>query len=205
MTAVLAVGPWRTNAELIAHGVVPLGYLAPSMSVLDPTWGLGRWWRLWRPDVLVGSDLDPAKSPGPAADFRSLPYRDGVWDAVAFDPPYKLNGASTARGPAVSDEGYGVAVSYTRWQDRHELIRDGITESVRVLRPGGHLLVKCQDQVSSGAVRWQTREFADHAEAQGCRLVDALHVVGHRRQPSGRRQVHARRNYSTLLVLRRVP
>ena len=65
------------------------------------------------------------------------------------------------------------------------------------------LLIKCQDQVVSGAVRWQTRIFADHAEAQGFQLVDALHVQGSRPQPDGRRQVHARRDYSTLLVLER--
>ncbi len=77
------------------------------------------------------------------------------------------------------------------------------TEAHRVLTPGGYLLLKCQDQVCSGQVRWQTREFADHAEQLGMRLVDALHLLGHRPQPAGRRQVHARRNYSTLLVLRK--
>jgi hypothetical protein len=89
------------------------------------------------------------------------------------------------------------------WQDRMQLCRDGITECVRVLRFKGFLLVKCQDQVCSAQVRWQTHDFAAHAESLGCRLVDALYLTSYRAQPEGRSQQHARRNYSTLLVLRR--
>ena len=88
-------------------------------------------------------------------------------------------------------------------QDRMRLCIDGITECHRVLKPGGHLLVKCQDQVCSGHVRWQTIEFAGHAVELGSRLVDQLHLPSYRPQPAGRRQIHARRNYSTLLVLRK--
>ncbi len=197
--AVLAVGSWRNNAELIRDAVVPLGYLAADMRVLDPTWGLGRFWSLWRPDHLTASDLDPAKSPlGRSVDFTAMPWPDQSFDAVVFDPPYKLNGTG---GSHPSDAGYGVANS-VRWQDRHRLICDGITESVRVLRPGGMLLIKCQDQVCSGKVRWQTDEFTHHAEADGCRKVDRFDLPSYRPQPTGRRQVHARRNHSTLLVFR---
>ena len=84
-----------------------------------------------------------------------------------------------------------------------QLIADGIDECVRVLEPNGVLLVKCQDQVCSGRVRWQTREFVGVAERAGCDLVDMFQLGGHRPQPPGRRQMHARRNYSTLLVLRK--
>lgn len=199
---VLAIGPWANNAELIAD-CNRLGYLNDQDAVLDPTYGLGRFWTVWQPHTLTASDLDPAKSPlGRPVDFTALPWADGSFDAVVFDPPYKLNGTSTGTGAATCDADYGVAEPST-WQDRHQLIRDGITECVRVTRPGGMVLVKCQDQVCSGQVRWQTHEFAAHAVAGGCRLVDALHLSGHRPQPAGRRQVHARRNYSTLLVLRK--
>ncbi len=194
---VLAAGTWRTNAELIAD-IARLGYLTDDGLTLDPTYGLGRFWPLWRPARLVRHDLDPAKAPDGAADFTALPYPDDTFDAVAFDPPYKLNGTSAHP----SDEAYGVAGQAVRWQDRHALIRAGITEATRVLRPSGTLLVKCQDQVCSGQVRWQTREFADHAESLGHRLVDRLDITSYRAQPPGRRQIHARRNTSTLLVLR---
>lgn len=190
----------RSNAELIV-ACRDLGYLHDDMVTLDPTWGLGRFWTLWTPRQLVAHDLDAEKSPAGSVDFTDMPYSPRSFDAVVFDPPFKLNGAG---GSHPSDSAYGVADTWGGgWQGRHALIRAGITECVRVLRPGGTLLVKCQDQVCSGQVRWQTREFADHAEGLGCRLVDQLHLLGHRPQPAGRRQVHARRNYSTLLVLRK--
>ena len=196
---VMAVSPADNNAELIEQ-CVQLGYLHASDTILDPTYGCGGFWTKWQPATLVASDLDASRSPyGSSVDFTATPWNQESFDAVVFDPPYKLNGAG---GSHPSDIRYGVANRRSvSWQDRHHLIRTGITEVVRLLRPGGTLLIKCQDQVSGGSVRWQTREFSDHAEQHGCRLVDMLHLVSYRPQPPNRRQVHARRNYSTLLVL----
>lgn len=191
-----AIGDYRTNANVIV-ACAQLGHLHRDWWTVDPTYGLGRFWTLWRPDRLDCHDLNPAKSPttGRAIDFRDLPYDNGQVDAVVFDPPYKLNG----RSDLAMDAGYGVDIRAS-WQDRMQLCRDGITEAVRVTRPGGRVLVKCQDQVCSGQVRWQTIDFANHAMSLGCRLVDRFDLLSYRPQPEGRRQVHARRNHSTLLV-----
>lgn len=188
---ILAATRWPANADLIV-ACAELGYLRADWRTLDPTWGRGRWWTKWTPADLVTHDL---KLDG--VDFRHLPHRDGEFDAVAFDPPYKLNGTPTGD----VDERYGVDVVRS-WQDRHRLIRDGITECARVLRRDGVLLLKCQDQVCSGHVRWQTDEFTRHAESFGLVKVDRFDLLGGRPQPQGRRQIHARRNTSTLLVFR---
>jgi len=200
MTAVMAISTARNNAELILQ-CRDLGYLHDDWRILDPTHGLGRFWTLWQPRRIIRCDLNLQRSPlGRAVDFRTLPWPDRHFEAVVFDPPYKLNGTG---GSHASDTSYGVDTAGVRWQDKHCLIVDGITECFRVLVDGGYLLIKCQDQVCSGHVRWQTREFAHHAETLGCQLVDMLHLPSYRAQPEGRRQVHARRNYSTLLVLRK--
>ena len=227
---ILAISPARSNAELVRN-CAHLGYLTRSMHTLDPTYGrAGAMWKLWRPDHLVACDADAARSPiGFAVDFTELPW-PATFDAVLLDPPYKLNGTG---GSHESDDRYGVAERGVSWQARHRLIAAGIAEAARVLVRGGTLLVKCQDQVCGGAVRWQTREFADVAERHGCTLIDALHLVGHRPQPewqtcrrckgtgleklrvhpvcqscngAGRfrpTQQHAARNYSTMLVARK--
>jgi hypothetical protein len=189
---------WPTNGHLIEE-VARLGYLTRGMMTLDPTYGHGVFWRRWKPDVLIASDLKEAKSPwGASVDFRDLPWGDGLFDAVVFDPPYKLNGEPDEE----VDERYGVD-ERTRWQDRMQLIHDGLDECVRVLRKKKPrtLLLKCQDQVVSGRIRWQTRVFADQVEAHGLRLVDRFDLLGScRPQPSGRRQVHAHCRPSSLLV-----
>jgi len=198
----MAVGPWRTNGEMIADAAA-LGYVAEP--VLDVTYGRGRFWTHHRPQRLTGCDVDRAKSPyGHGVDFTELPFGDGSYSTVVLDPPYKLVG-STSLGEF--DERYGLVSP--PWQRaagtraRCDLVLRGIEECARVLSTGGHLLLKCQDQVNSGKVRWQTIEFSTHAASVGLELVDQMHLLSHRPQPAGRGQVHARRNYSTLLVLRR--
>lgn len=196
---VLAATAWRTNGELIAE-VARLGYLHHDWPTLDPTYGRGTWWSVFRPLQLVAHDIDPAKAPdGLSTDFRQLPHRDGAFAVVAYDPPYKLNGTPTHE----VDDRYGVAGPYTSRDDRHQLMLDGATECARVLAPDGILLWKCQDQVNGGHVRWQTDMATTHAHELGLVKVDAFLMLGHRPQPEGRRQVHARRNYSSLLVLKK--
>jgi hypothetical protein len=199
MKDVLAIGTRRTNAELVAD-LVQLGYVDLTKPILDPTYGTGRWWNNVNPLNLTASDLDADKSPiGYSVDFTVTPWPDNTFDSVLFDPPYKLNGVSHGFG---NDASYGVGNrKYISIEDRHSLIKQGMTELARV--SSRILVVKCQDQVSSGKVQWQTRIFADHGEALGLALVDMLHVNGHRKQPAGTAQIHARRDYSTALVFRK--
>ena len=191
--SILAAQRWTSNAEMIAD-VAKLGYLEGL--VLDCTYGMGTFWQVWCPDLLVGTDLDPAKSPDSAygVDFTSTHFNDGAFESVVFDPPYKLNGTPD---PNV-DTRYGVHIP-SRWQARHQLIRDGISECARITNH--YVLLKCMDQVVSGKKRWQTIEFTNHAATVGLDLVDRFDfLVTPRPQPEGRRQVHAQQNYSTLLV-----
>lgn len=190
MSDILAATAWPTNAHLI-EACAGLGYLRSDWLTLDPTYGKGTFWRRWRPDNLVTHDLGIDNT-----DFRNLHYPDSYFQAVVFDPPYKLNGTPT---PSVDDR-YGVG-SAASIKERHTLMLDGLTDCIRVLTPRGYLLVKCQDQVASGRVHWQTRMMADYAESYGLRLVDSMLMLT-RPRPQ-RSQVHARRNYSTLLILRK--
>lgn len=183
----------RGNAQLI-EAVRDLGYLRDGRRIIDLTYGLGTFWSRWRPKRLVTNDQD-VRYGTYHDDFTATRWRDASFDAVVFDPPYKLNGTDQGEG-----ERYGVHVP-TRWQDRMELIHDGVVECARIVKPGGYVLVKCMDQVCSGRVRWQTMEVRDWGRALGLTLEDRLDMVSFRPQPDGRRQVHARRNASTLLVL----
>lgn len=188
---VMAANNWKSNAHLIAD-VARLGYLHEDWTTLDPTYGLGNWWTIFKPKKLYKHDLYTLET---RTDFRKLPYAGRVFKAIAFDPPYKLNGTDQGEGAR-----YGVAKPM-EWKAKMQMIREGITECERVLKPYGFLLVKCQDQVCSGKVRWQTIDFTNHAHAVGLDLVDRFDFFGgYRPQPAGRNQVHARGRGSTLLV-----
>lgn len=195
MTEILAFGTRKTNAQLVAD-LHALGYITDEHDVLDATYGLGRWWNDYRPAKLVTNDLfTPADH---AYDVMALPWVED-FDVVAFDPPYKLNGTPSMGGAASSDVSYGVGTAATI-SERKELMEWGFANCATALREGGRLIVKCQDQVSSGKVQWQTLWCAQWAQDYSVTLVDSLHVQGYRAQPAGRRQLHARRDYSTCLV-----
>ncbi len=193
-----AVHAWPDNAHLI-RDVAELGYIHGR--VLDPTYGLGTFWKIHRPTFLVAHDLNPKKCPmadGTEIDFTAMPYKDQEFDTVVFDPPYKLNGTPTEE----VDGRYGVETP-TRWQDRMSLCLDGLIECCRVSERT--VLAKCQDQVCSGKVRWQTLEFEAVARGQGFEQVDRFDLLGTSRpQPmEGRTQRHAHGRPSTLLVFQR--
>lgn len=204
MSEVRAVGEWNTNADLIADAA-RLGYLCDQ--VLDATYGEGTFWKAWRPIMLTASDLhkDPAWTGDDLYesyqwDYRALPCENREYESVVFDPPYKLSGT-----PALGafDERYGIEKRTTRDEVLDDIVA-GARECYRVCSK--YLLVKCQDQVEGGKVRWQTDIVTRAIEDLGGRKADAFHFVSNGRpQPGGRRQLTARRNYSTLLVFERRP
>jgi hypothetical protein len=197
---VLAATAWRTNAELIAD-CARLGYLQSDWLTLDPTYGKGTWWNAWRPLQLWAHDLADD-----GVDFRALPYPDATFDAAVFDPPYVcVGGRQTSTIPGYHAR-YGLTDAPKTPAGLQEVINGGLDELHRVMKPKKFVLAKCQDYVWSGRLWLGTHHTLTHALAIGFEVVDRLeHLSGVRPQPPGRRQLHARRNLSTLFVLRRLP
>lgn len=194
---ILAVNNWPSNAELI-RDVARIGYLRRMDHIVDMTYGRGTFWKLWKPlpGRLVKHDVQLD-----GVDFRELPHEDETFDVAVFDPPYKLNGT-----PSLGDfdARYGIGdVGNRKWRPRMQLIADGFKEACRVVKVKGKVLVKCQDQVCSGQMRWQTDMLTKIAtDGMYCmRKVDRFDMLGGGMdQPAGRSQVHARGRGSTLLV-----
>lgn len=195
---VLAVDAWKSNAHLIAD-VAALGYLRDDWLTLDSTYGRGAFWTLYRPHRLVSGDMSKGQ-PDVRFDYRHLPFADCTFDAVVYDPPFKLNGTSSKTSDV--DERYGVEEADTR-ENRLASILSGAEDNIRVTKHKGMFLVKCQNQVNGGKVRWQTDMLTALAYDLGCEKVDEFHALNYRPQPEGRSQQHARRNYSTLMVFRK--
>lgn len=204
-TPVLAATPWPTNADMILD-VVRLGYLRDTDFLLDPTYGRGRWWTKWRqPDVIHDITID-------GVDFRHLPEADGTFDAVAYDPPYVAMGGRWTTGMTDFFDRYGLVNAPKGPGELQAMCHGGLKECRRVVRRNGIVLVKCQDYVTSGKLWPGTYFMLSAAFVHGFELVDRLEHIGRPRpQPARTRkdgkpvvQQHARRNLSTLLVLRAV-
>lgn len=198
---VLAVAEYSHNGALIA-AAHKLGHLRDGWTTLDVTAGNGVFWKTYRPPLLVCCDLEPKTALVRKADFRDLPFEDESFGVVVLDPPYGLRGSVNE-----TNGGYGLEAGYMSVEARYDMIREGIAECARVAQH--RLILKCQDQVVSGQVSWQTRLFADHAEEKcGLRLVERLDMLGGSRpQPARTRadgkpsvQQHAYQRPSTLLV-----
>ena len=192
MTEIMAAHKWSNNAALIAD-VISLGFIHGD--ILDATYGLGRFWSKCRPEGLVTNDKYTEADFN--FDFTSFPHEWGSkFDSVVFDPPYKLNGTSTLE----SDVPYGVHKPATV-EKRLDLIVAGAIECLRLVKKGGFFLVKVQNQVSSGRMHFQTDMVT---QALNARKVAQMHLLTNPRpQPKGRRQIHPRSNYSTLMIFKK--
>lgn len=183
--------------------VVRLGYLKDTDFLLDPTYGKGKWWTRWRePDVT--HDLTTG------VDFRRLPEADGTFDSVAFDPPYVAMGGRKTTGIQEFFDRYGLTDAPKRPAELQEMNDAGLRECLRVVKKKGIVIVKSQDYVTSGKLFPGTHYTLTAALAMGFKLEDRLEHIGHARAQPKRtrkdgqpvRQHHARRNLSTLFVLR---
>lgn len=198
-----------TNAELFPQALEL--YVRRGAKVADTTYGRGVFWQnvpagwydLWPTDLQDGVDA------------RALPYADGEFDALVFDPPY-MHGSNGAgpyadgdhnmdryyRNSASGPRGKGTAAAYH--QAVVDLYLDAAREAARVLRPEGVYFVKCQDEVSANRQRLTHVELVNGLSDFGFRCEDLFILVQSKTpppSPTAHRQVHARKGHSYLLIM----
>lgn len=181
----------RDNAGLIAE-IAPL-YLTGS--VLDVTYGRGRWWSRYRPTDFTFHDVDVEIGDG--VDFRELPHPDASFDAVTFDPPYLPHAGGTDDCDDFRDR-FGL-VPRTR-AELDVLVDAGFRESARVARRW--LLTKTTDYTNGRQFHLGHYRLLRLADELGIRCHDLIiHASGTGPVSVGfEQQIRARRGHSYLLV-----
>ena len=179
-----------TNAELI-RAIAPL-YLTGS--VMDVTYGQGRWWDLYRPENLVYHDL--ARD---GVDFRQLPHGDREFDSVTYDPPYVESGG-VGHLDGFQDR-YGLGRRrLPRGCDR--LIVEGMSEVCRVART--FVLVKCMEYAQGGRIDFHDVPTLVTNAATDCGWIKHDQIVHHTGTGPGGHNIfrvkRARRAHSYLIV-----
>jgi len=182
-------------------------YVAAGSRVADVTYGRGVFWKRVAPRRyhVLASDLTSG------VDCRRLPYAADSLDAVVFDPPYMHTPGGTAHVDHQNYERYygnnaaarGAAHKYH--EAVLELYFETGGEAFRVLRSGGILIVKCQDEVCANRQRLTHVEVTNDYARHGF-VVEDLFVLMQRNKPGMSRvlrQLHARKNHSYFLVFRK--
>jgi hypothetical protein len=140
MTAMTSVIHGITSGEAI-EGLLSL--VSAKEPILDVTYGNGTFWKDSKREV-YGCDLNPERAKNQVADFLSLPFSNGSYPTVVFDPPFHpfVNSAEQARF-------HGMGVNE---KELREKFQQGCAECWRVT--SNHLIVKCQGFVHNHAPQW---------------------------------------------------
>jgi len=123
-----------------------LSLVSAGEPVLDCTFGSGVFWKGSARRV-VGCDIDPARARDAACSFLCLPFRDGQFPTVVYDPPFHPRFAS---GASAEQARYSAMGGNPR--ELKEQFQAGVAEAWRVA--DRHLLVKCQGFVHNHEPQW---------------------------------------------------
>lgn len=183
---VLAATKWPSNAELILDVAENLKYLKRDRLTLDPTYEGGIWWGLWQPNP--GCFITHHR-PTDGSDFRRLPYADGHFRQIAYDPPYAAEGGATNSTMREYSERYGRDTVASAAHAVQMLINDGLTEMWRLIAPDGIVLVKCMDYVWNAELWVGTHWTLTHAIALGFVVEEELRMYDTKAGPQPFRSI----------------
>lgn len=189
-----------SNADVFPE-IVKL-YVKPGGKVADVSYGKGVFWKQVKTDLF---DFHPSDLQT-GIDARNLPYEDGSFDCIVFDPPYMHTPGGTAHKEHQNFEDYYKNNQTASTKKYHDAVLDlyfeAAKEAYRVLKPEGVYIVKCQDEVCANRQRFTHIEIVNELDSYGFQGEDIFVVVRQGKPGVSRmlKQVHARKNHSYFLV-----
>lgn len=189
-----------TNADLFPD-ILQL-YARKGARVADVTYGKGVFWKnvdISRYDCHF-SDLQTG------IDARSTPYDSDSFDLVVIDPPYAYSPSRTIKSSIADGYGLNLEIDISTNAKVLELYFAMMIEAIRIVKPSGFVIVKCQDIIESSKQKWNHTSIKSFAEEKGLYSRD-LFLLIQTAVPARRwkSQKHARRNHSYFWVFQKPP
>ncbi len=172
--------------------------------ILDATVNRGRFWRGSKRPV-TGMDIDPRFDPDVVGDNTNMPFPDGDFDVIVYDPPHIPNQGKDKQKDF--NERFGLVLKspkengYTFSHTFPPFAR----EAYRVLRKEGILLCKLTDYIHHHRYQWAHIEFVNAARDAGFIACDCIIKVrkGPIIDPKWKTAHHTRRQHCYWLVFRK--
>lgn len=171
---------------------------------LDATYSSGKMWDgLKQPRLKF--DVKPTVVGVEEADVRHLPLETESISSAMFDPPFLATTGKSLKKSGDSNviaKRFGV---YPNETELHTMYRGALNELHRVLTPGGLLVFKCQDKVSSGHQYFSHVYVHDYAIETGFYPKDLFILVAKSRLVAKwqRKQQHARKYHCYFWVFQK--
>jgi len=172
--------------------------------ILDATVNAGRFWRDSQRPV-IGLDIDPRYNPDVVGDNLRMPFRDGIFDVVVYDPPHIPNQGKDRSKDFNTRFGLVLKSSAEQGYNFSHLYLPFVREAYRLLRAEGILLCKITDYVHNHRLQWAHVDIIQSATATGFCPCDCIVKVrkGPIIDPKWQVAHHARRHHCYWLVFRK--
>jgi SAM-dependent methyltransferase len=200
---------WHNRDNEIIPVLLDLHAAVDNPLILDVTHNQGVMWQTigvrYR---LLTMDLDPQHGTNLVGDFTALPFRDGCFDVLVFDPPHLPNAGGSEGGSRLWTKRYGIT-SNDPLRDGDNiagLFRPFLSEAGRVLKPDGIILAKIADLTHNHRYQWQHVDFINAVNALGMTACDMLIKedpnAGNLQSSKWREVKHLRKSHAYWIVVR---
>ncbi|MBP7278746.1 MAG: hypothetical protein KBA11_04995 [Sedimentibacter sp.] len=172
----------------------------------DPTYSKGLFYKnTGIEEPTFKFDLEPLFDDVVKCDCRSLPVECESFGCIMFDPPFLAT-----KGKSLNEDGGNVInkrfTVYPTEKELHSMYAQSIKEFYRILKPGGILIFKCQDKVSSGKQYFSHCFIYNAAIELGFYPIDLYILLSKNRIVADwqlKNQKHARKYHSYFWVLKK--
>ncbi len=191
------------DAELLE---LMLGFYphTPPQRILDATVNAGRFWRGSQRPV-IGLDINSRYHPDVVGDNLCMPFRDGVFDVVVYDPPHIPNQGKDRSKDFNTRFGLVLKSSAAQGYNFSHLYHPFVREAHRLLKLEGILLCKIADYVHNHRLQWAHVDLIQVATAVGFCPCDCIVKIrkGPIVDPKWQVAHHARRHHCYWIIFRK--